>query len=175
MSSPAQPRCGTCEGCTRTEDCGQCSKCSQGKRPCYQRTCWTRKRENERRAAQRRAELKKNGTTGLSRASSQKKKTKVSPPAPAPPTREDSPGRSETKNQEPPPPTSPPDEDEPSQSSTTQTEKCPPAPTSTPAQPLSARNRRRKTEAKSEDSEWSSRVETGEKKARPKKENPKVG
>ena len=51
---PAAERCGHCEGCSRTEDCGSCSKCSQGKRPCYRRTCWTRKRENERRCAENR-------------------------------------------------------------------------------------------------------------------------
>ena len=51
---PAAERCGHCDGCSRTEDCGSCSKCSQGKRPCYRRTCWTRKRENERRCAENR-------------------------------------------------------------------------------------------------------------------------
>jgi len=47
-------RCNECEGCTRTEDCGACFRCNAGKKPCYKRQCFTRKREAESRAYQNR-------------------------------------------------------------------------------------------------------------------------
>ena len=64
VSGPATPRCGKCDGCVRTEDCGSCSRCSKGRKPCYLRTCWTRKKENEKRAHQNRR-LKQKGTTDV--------------------------------------------------------------------------------------------------------------
>jgi len=42
--------CNDCEGCIRTEDCGLCSKCTSGKKGCYKRQCFVRKKEAERRS-----------------------------------------------------------------------------------------------------------------------------
>eukprot|EP00092_Neocalanus_flemingeri_P014776 GFUD01015946.1.p1 GENE.GFUD01015946.1~~GFUD01015946.1.p1 ORF type:complete len:1168 (+),score=214.68 GFUD01015946.1:221-3505(+) len=42
--------CNECEGCTRTEDCGTCFKCTAGKKGCYRRQCFVRKREAEKRS-----------------------------------------------------------------------------------------------------------------------------
>ena len=47
-------RCNECEGCTLVEDCGACFKCVAGKKPCYKRQCFVRKREAEARSYQNR-------------------------------------------------------------------------------------------------------------------------